>query len=270
MAGGHLTLLLQPAELIIIGGAAMGAFVASSTGYSLKQVLKNAPKVLGGSSASKDTYMQTLALLYGLFNKTKREGLISIEKDVEEPSNSPMFQAFPSVLKDKQVCDFIGDTMRTFLTTGNASELAELMDTDIESIHEELHASPSNIGRMADSLPGMGIVAAVLGVVVAMGMINEAPEVLGHHVGAALLGTFLGILLCYGIFGPIGAKLDNMMQERVLYFKCIREALLAAVHGLSPMAALEHGRRAIPPTLRPTFLEMEQTLKSQGGAAAPK
>ena len=260
---GQLELLWQPAEFIIIFGAAFGAFIASGTAYSLKLAIKNLPQIFSAKTPNKAIYMQTLALLYSLFTKMHREGIISIEKDIEDPLTSSLFQSFPIVAKDKLACYFIGDTMRTYLTTGNANELGSLMDTDLESIKEELHIPPHNIGRMAESLPGMGIVAAVLGVVLAMAKINEPPEVLGHYVGAALLGTFLGILLCYGFIGPIGAKMENMLIERAAYFKCIREAVMGALRGLSPMVALEYGRRSIPPTYRPTFTEMENTLKGR-------
>lgn len=269
MSGGSLLLLVQPYEFIIIFGAALGAFIASCTKYTFRQALKHLPQIFKEKNPTKETYMQTLALLYSLFNKMHREGIISIEKDIETPQESPLFQAYPEIAEDAQTCYFIGDTMRTYLTTGNADELGNLMNTDINSIHAELHVAPKNLERMAESLPGMGIVAAVLGVVLAMAKINEPPEVLGHHVGAALLGTFLGILLCYGIFGPIAAKMENMMLERIAYFKCIREALVAALRGLSPMVALEYGRRAIQPEFRPAFTDMETTLKNLNATPKP-
>ncbi|MDR2056124.1 MAG: flagellar motor stator protein MotA [Desulfovibrio sp.] len=259
--GGSLVLLWQPSELLIILGAAIGAFVVSSTGYSLGQVLRNLPRLFSPHSVDKQTYLQILSLLHTLFSKMHREGIISIEKDIEDPSNSAMFKSFPKVGGDAQMCNFIGDTMRTFLTTGKADDLGGLMDTDLHSIREELHIAPSSVSHMAESLPGFGIVAAVLGVVLTMSKLDAPPKELGESIGAALLGTFLGILFCYGFFGPIGAKLEALEMERSLYFRCVREAVMAALRGLSPMVALEYGRRSIPPKYRPTFAEMESTLK---------
>ncbi|MDR1242640.1 MAG: flagellar motor stator protein MotA [Deltaproteobacteria bacterium] len=261
LSGGNLLMIIQPNEFIIIFGAASGAFIASCTNNAFRTALKQLPQVLFPRNINKVTYMQTLSVLFALFSKMHREGIISIEKDIEDPKSSSIFSSSPTMSKDLLACYFIGDTLRTFLTTGKADELGELMDTDVESISEEMEIGPANIEKMAESLPGMGIVAAVLGVVLTMSYISEPPEVLGHHIGAALLGTFLGILLCYGIFGPIALKLSNIRAERITYFRCIRSAVMAAVHGLSPMIALEYGRRSIPPAFRPTFTEMESTLK---------
>lgn len=262
--GGVLALLWQPSELLIIGGAAVGSFIASGTRYSLGQSVKNIKQAFFPRAINKETYSQTLALLYSLFSKMHREGIISIEQDIENPDSSGLFQRFPLVAKDKQVCYFIGDTMRTYLTTGKADELGGLMDTDVESVHRELKIAPESIGHMADALPGMGIVAAVLGVVLTMSKLDSPPNELGGYIGAALLGTFLGILLCYGYVGPIAAKLENVEKERITYLTCVREAVLAALGGLSPMVALEYGRRSVPPQFRPTFPEMENSLKSAG------
>ncbi len=260
MVNGPFHVLMQPAELVIIFGAGFGAFVASNSSFTLKLCMKAMGHAFG-NGPSKAHYMEMLALLYGLFAKMQREGIISIEKDIEQPDSSPLFQRFPLMAKDKAACFFIGDTLRVYLTTGNAGELDKLMGVDMSTMHEEEMLPAHSIGHMAESMPGMGIVAAVLGVVVTMGMITEPPEVLGHHIGAALVGTFLGILLCYGIIGPFSAKLMALAEEQHLYFRAIREAVAAAVRGSSPIVALEYGRRAIPLSFRPTFLEMEQKLK---------
>ena len=253
-------ILLQPAELLIIFGAALGAFIASNSGFSLKLCSKGVKHVFG-NGPSKQIYLEMLRLLYGLFAKMQREGIISIEKDIEQPEQSSMFQSYPLIAKDKAACYFIGDTLRVYLTTGNAGELDKLMGVDMSTMHEEEMLPAHSISHMAESLPGMGIVAAVLGVVITMGHIDAEPKVLGEHIGAALIGTFLGILLCYGFVGPIGAKLETLAQERHLFYRAIREAVAAAVRGSSPIVALEYGRRAIPLTFRPSFLEMEQSLK---------
>ncbi|MDR2502961.1 MAG: flagellar motor stator protein MotA [Deltaproteobacteria bacterium] len=259
--GGVISLLWQPSEVLIILGAALGAFVVSGTSYSLSQVCQNIPRLFIPRAPNKQHYLQTLGLLYALFSKMHREGVVSIEKDIEDPAASSIFAAFPKISADMQMCHFISDTLRTYLTTGKADELDDLMDTDLHSLQEELHVAPSNISHMADSLPGFGIVAAVLGVVLTMSKLDAGAKVLGESIGAALLGTFLGILLCYGFFGPIAAKLENLKQERSMYFHCVREAVMAALRGLSPMIALEYGRRSIPPKFRPTFAEMESSLK---------
>lgn len=260
MTNGPFHTLMQPAEFVIIFGAAFGAFIASNSKFSLGLCVK----ALGHSFSngpSKNKYMEMLALLYGIFAKMQREGIISIEKDIEQPESSSLFQQYPLMAKDKASCFFIGDTLRVYLTTGNAGELDKLMGVDMSTMHEEEIIPAHAISHMADSLPGMGIVACVLGIVTTMGMITEPPEVLGHHIGAALVGTFLGILLCYGVIGPFGAKLTTLAEENHLFFRSIREAVAAAVRGSSPIVALEYGRRAIPLKYRPTFLEMEQKLK---------
>lgn len=260
--GGSLALLWQPSELVIILGAAIGAFMASSTRYSFRQCMSNIKQVFFPRSIGRETYAQTLVLLYSLFNKMHREGIISIEQDIERPENSPLFNAFPLVAEDIQVCHFIGDTMRTYLTTGKVDELGELMDADVKSIKEEMDVAPGKIGHMAESLPGMGIVAAVLGVVLTMSKLDSPPNELGGYIGAALLGTFLGILFCYGFVAPMSAKLESLEKERIIYLGSVREAVMAALRGLSPMVAMEYGRRSIPPEYRPTFPEMEETLKA--------
>ncbi|MDR2076362.1 MAG: flagellar motor stator protein MotA [Desulfovibrio sp.] len=261
MVNGPFHVLAQPAELLIIFGAGVGAFIASNSAFTLKLAVKS----LGHSfrnGPSKAQYMEMLALLYGLFAKMQREGIISVEKDIEQPDSSPLFQRFPLMAKDKAACFFIGDTLRIYLTTGNAGELDKLMGVDMSAMHEEELLPAHSVSHMAESMPGMGIVAAVLGVVVTMGMIGAPPAELGEHIGAALVGTFLGILLCYGVIGPFGAKMETLAEERHLFFRAIREAVAAAVRGSSPIVALEYGRRAIPLAFRPTFLEMEQKLKS--------
>ena len=260
MVNGPFEALLQPAELVIIFGAGLGAFIASNSSFTLKRSLKGLSHSFK-NGPSKAQYTEMLALLYGLFAKMQREGIISVEKDIEQPESSALFQRFPLMSKDKEACFFIGDTLRVYLTTGNAGELDKLMGVDMATMHEEEMMPAHSITHFAESLPGMGIVAAVMGVVVTMGMIDQPPEILGHHIGAALVGTFLGILLCYGIVGPFGAKMETLAEERHLFFRAIREAVAAAVRGSSPIVALEYGRRAIPLAFRPTFLEMEKTLK---------
>ncbi|MDL2272378.1 flagellar motor stator protein MotA [Desulfovibrio sp. OttesenSCG-928-I05] len=258
---GPVHMLLQPAEMIIIMGAAFGAFLISCTSFLLKLSIKGFLQAFSGKTPGKDDYLELLAVLNGLFSKMHREGVISIEKDIEQPESSPMFQRFPRIAKDKEVCAFIGDTLRIYLTTGNAGELDKLMHIDMEVMHEEKMLPIHTVTCAAESLPGMGIVAAVLGVVLTMGKINAPPDELGHAIGAALVGTFVGILMCYGVFAPISYKMGAIAAERDLFFRAVREAVAAAVRGSSPMVSMEFGRRAIPLSYRPTFQEMEQKLK---------
>jgi chemotaxis protein MotA len=261
MSGGNVMMLVHVSEIIIISGAGIGAFVAGCTGFTLKGALKGVVHAFSGHSAGKTEYLELLSLLFGLFSKMHREGVISIEKDIEQPESSSLFQRYPKIARDKAACYFIGDTLRVYLTTGGAGELEKLMSVDIESMHNEEMTPAHAFERMAESLPGMGIVAAVLGVVLTMSKINEGAEVLGHSIGAALVGTFVGILLCYGVFGPIAGKMITLAEERSFFFRVIQEAVAAAVRGSSPIIALEYGRRAIPRAFRPTFQEMEQACK---------
>lgn len=261
MEGGVLLMIWQPAEYVIILGSSIGAFCAASTGYSLKLSLNGIKKALLGKPITKNTYLEVLAVMHALFNKMYREGIVSIEKDIENPEASGIFQSHPLVAKDKTIGLFIGDTMRVLLSAGNPAELDKLMANDITVMHSEDSIPVHEIARAADSLPGMGIVAAVLGVTLAMSKINAPPEELGHAVAAALVGTFIGILFCYCFVGPISAKLENMARERKFFFTVVREAVGAAVRGSAPIIALEYGRRAIPYAFRPTFLEMEEKLR---------
>lgn len=261
MSGGTIGLLIHPSELIIIGGAAFGAFVAGCTAWALKISLKGFGHAIAGKTPGKTEYLELLAVLHDLFSKIHREGMISIEKDIENPKSSAIFQRYPSVGKNMTVCFFIGDTLRTFLTASDAGEADKLMGIDMHITREEEVIAGHTISHMAESLPGMGIVAAVLGIVLSMGKINEPPEVLGESVATALVGTFLGILLCYGVVGPFGAKIESQALEREFFLNAARQAVAAAVRGSTPMIAVEFGRRAIPPSFRPTFLEMEQSLK---------
>lgn len=262
MAQGNINILFQPAEIIIIIGAAFGAFFASQTKYSFSLILKNISHIFGDPNTTKTQYLEILSLLYSLFLKMNREGVISIENDIEKPESSTIFSRYPTIIKDSRTIAFIADTLRVYLTTGAPEDIDNLMESDMKVMHEEELLPAHSISHMAESLPGMGIVAAVLGVVITMGKINEPPEILGHHIGAALIGTFIGILFCYGFFGPMGSKLETSAEETHFYYNAIKEAVAAAIRGSTPMIAVEYGRRAIPHTFRPTFSEMEERLKA--------
>ena len=262
LSHGEWSVLFQPAEFIIILGCALGAFFGSQTKYTFGLIVKSVKHLFADPGSSKSRYLETLTLLYALFSKMHREGVISIESDVEKPESSPIFSKYPNVSKDTRLVNFIGDTLRVYLTTGDPADIDSLMDVDIDTMREEGLLPAHAVSHMAESLPGMGIVACVLGVVLAMGKINEPPEILGHYIGAALVGTFFGILCCYGLFGPMGAKLENFVSEEHFYYHSIKEAVAAAIRGSTPLIAVEYGRRAIPYPFRPNFAEMEEKLKN--------
>ncbi len=262
LSHGEWSVLFQPAEFIIILGCALGAFFGSQTKYTFGLIVKSLKHLFADPGSSKSRYLETLTLLYALFSKMHREGVISIESDVEKPESSPIFSKYPNVSKDTRLVNFIGDTLRVYLTTGDPADIDSLMDVDIDTMREEGLLPAHAVSHMAESLPGMGIVACVLGVVLAMGKINEPPEILGHYIGAALVGTFFGILCCYGLFGPMGAKLENFVSEEHFYYHSIKEAVAAAIRGSTPLIAVEYGRRAIPYPFRPNFPEMGEKLKN--------
>lgn len=262
MAKGDFLVLFQPAEYLIILGASLGAFFGSQTKYTFSLILKSLKHIFSDPGSSKNKYLETLALLYALFSKMHREGVISIEGDVEKPESSAIFSKYPSIARSSKTVNFIGDTLRVYLTTGDPADIDSLMTVDMVTMHEEEMLPAHAVTHMAESMPGMGIVACVLGVVLTMGKINEPPEVLGHYIAAALVGTFVGILFCYGVFGPMGAKLENHAHEEHFYYNAIKEAVAAAIRGSTPLIAVEYGRRAIPYPFRPTFAEMEERLKS--------
>lgn len=262
LAHGEWGVLFQPAEFIIILGCSLGAFFGSQTKYTFSLIVKSLKHLFADPGSNKSRYLETLALLYALFSKMHREGVISIESDVEKPEASPIFSKYPNVSKDTRIVNFIGDTLRVYLTTGDPADIDSLMDVDIATMREEGILPAHAVSHMAESMPGMGIVACVLGVVLAMGKINEPPEVLGHYIGAALVGTFFGILCCYGLFGPMGAKLENFVSEEHFYYHSIKEAVAAAIRGSTPLIAVEYGRRTIPYPFRPAFAEMEEKLKN--------
>ena len=262
LSHGEWAVLFQPAEFIIILGCGLGAFFGSQTKYTFGLIVKSLKHFFADPGSSKGRYLETLALLYALFSKMHREGVISIESDVEKPESSPIFSKYPNISKDSKVVNFIGDTLRVYLITGDPADIDSLMDVDINTMREEGILPAHAVSHMAESMPGMGIVACVLGVVLAMGKINEPPEILGHYIAAALVGTFFGILCCYGLFGPMGSKLENYVAEEHFYYHSVKVAVAAAIRGSTPLIAVEYGRRAIPYPFRPAFAEMEERLKS--------
>lgn len=261
---GNMHVLFQPIELMIIGGAALGAFLISATPRVLSIVLKSIGAVLAPKTQSKAKYVELLSLLFQLFSKIRKEGLVSIEADIETPAKSSIFAKFPSVLANHHLLSFICDNLKVIVSANvPAHELENLMDIEIETHHHEALVGSHAISKVADGLPALGIVAAVLGVVITMGKINEPPAVLGHSIGAALVGTFLGVLLSYGFVGPIATNLENQANEAGASFQVIKVALVAFVGGSAPQIAVEFGRRAVPDKEKPTFSELESAVRGK-------
>ncbi|MGV8074759.1 MAG: flagellar motor stator protein MotA [Syntrophobacteraceae bacterium] len=259
---GNLSVLFQPAELIIIFGAALGGFIIASPMKVMRSVLGSIGRLAVGKAYSRQDYEQVLLLLNEIFFKIRKEGLVSIESDIDDPEKSEIFMKYPAFIKNHHALSFLTDTLRTLTIMDiDAHELANLLDYEIDAHHEEALIPSHAIANLADGLPGLGIVAAVLGIVITMAHLNEPPEVLGHHVGAALVGTFLGVLLCYGFVGPMSKNLEYAASEDREYLNVLKVALLAFVNSPSPQIAVEFGRRVIPAELRPSFVELEQILK---------
>jgi chemotaxis protein MotA len=263
LAGGNPLLLLQPSEFIIIGGAALGSLIISSPSPILRLVTAGFKSFLGGKTPGKKEYEDLLMLLYELFIKARKNGLLSLENDVENPEESPIFNNYATIVKNHHLLNFIGDNLKVILTgVMQPHELENLMEVDMETVHKEEHLPINAIQKVADGLPAFGIVAAVMGVVVTMGIISEPPDVIGHHVGAALVGTFLGVLLAYGVIGPVASSLENQAILNNFTFKVVKEALVFFVNTPDPKAAIELARRAVPPYARPSFSDLEEKLKS--------
>ena len=266
MEHGNIKVLLQPAELVIIAGAAIGTVLVANPLHILKQIFAGVLGVFKGSKITKPFYLETLKMMYDLLGKARKEGLMSLESDVEEPGKSPIFSKYPKFLKDHHVRDFLCDTLRMAVTGSDPFDLDQLMELDMEVHHHEASQPITALSSMADSLPGLGIVAAVLGVVITMGALGGPPEEIGRKVAAALVGTFLGILLCYGLVGPLAANMSKTAEEERAYLGVLRVLVIAFLKGTAPIMAVEVGRRAIPGHLRPSFQEVEKTCRAGGGA----
>jgi chemotaxis protein MotA len=269
MEHGKLLVLMQPAELVIIGGSALGTLLVGNPLPVVIKIIKCVLGVLKPSPYSKAFYLDTIKMLSSLFQYARKNGLVKLEADVEEPEKSPVFSKHPSFLKNHHAVHFLCDTLRMSISGGvGPFELDTMMELDIEVHHHEALQPIGALSTMADALPGLGIVAAVLGVVITMGALGGPPEEIGHKVAAALVGTFLGILLCYGFCGPLGNYMTKQVEAEGQYYNCIRVATLAFARGNAPSLAVEFARRSIPHDLRPSFKEMEAACKGGGAAAA--
>lgn len=259
LEGGKILALYQPLELLIIGGAALGAMLISTPLPILKDMIKQLIAVVG-KGFSKQDYLDILVMMYEIFNIARRDGLIGLESHVEHPEESEIFKRYPKFLKNHHAVAFFSDTMRVVISGAvQPHDLDDLMESDIDAMYAEEMEPSESLNTMSDSLPGLGIVAAVLGIVITMASIDGPPEVIGHKVGAALVGTFLGILGCYGFVGPMARLLKHRTDENKQYLTCMKHALLSFHKGVAGVISVEFARRALQAEVRPTFLELEET-----------
>ena len=272
MEHGNIRVLVQPAEFVTIAGAAIGTLLVANPLHILKSIAGSLPAVLKGSKFTKAWYLDSLKMMYDLFGRARRDGLVALESDTDEPEKSTVFSKYPAFLKEHQLLYFVCDTMRLVASNAvEAFELDQMVELDMDVHHHGCTEPVSALTSMADSLPGLGIVAAVLGIVITMGALGGPPEEIGRKVAAALVGTFLGILLCYGLVGPLAANMAKSADDEHAYLYVLRVAMASFIKGTAPIMAVEVARRAIPGHVRPTFQELETYCRNRGdAAAAPK
>ena len=258
--GGHFEVLVQPFEALIILGAAMGAFVIGNTGPVLKQSMRIFGTLFKGPRYNKQAYVDLLGLQFTIFKLVQQKGVLALEEHIEHPDESRLFQAFPSFAKNHHAVEFMCDYLRMVtLGTRVPHEMEALMDEELETHHQESSRIVSAIQALADGTPALGIVAAVLGVIHTMGSISEPPEVLGHMIGGALVGTFLGVFCAYGFFGPMAQSLRNIYDAEAKYMLSIKVGLLAHISGHPPAMAIEFARKMLMSEVRPTFAEIDES-----------
>lgn len=264
LAGGHLAALLQPIELLMIAGAGAGSFLVGNSSKTIKATWKALPSIFKGAKYTKDHYMELMALLYELLGKIRKEGLMAIENDIENTNESPLFAKYPIVMANHHVIEFMADYLRIMLSGNlNAMEIENLMDVEIETHHHEAMVPSHVLAKLGDALPAFGIVAAVMGVIHTMGSVGIPPAELGLLIAAALVGTFLGILLAYGFVGPLATLLEQKAEESSKMFQTVKVTLLANLNGYAPAMAVEFGRKVLNSTERPSFIELEEHVKQK-------
>jgi chemotaxis protein MotA len=264
--GGNMGPIMKalPWEMTMIFGATLGAFLVNNQMPIVKGTVAGALACFKSGKYTKARYMELLALLYDVLQKARKEGLMSIEKDVEDPDNSPLFQKYPTVGKDHHVTEFVTDYLRMMVSGNlNAHEIESLMDSEIETHHHEAHGPVAAMQRVAGGLPAFGIVAAVLGVIKTMGSVGQPPAVLGAMIGSALVGTFLGILAAYAFAEPLAGLMEQKVEESGKELQCIKTTLLASMQGYAPQVAIEFGRKVLLSTTRPSFGELESHVKGK-------
>jgi len=268
MAGGHLEVLIQPSEFIVIGGAAVGSLLISTPPKVLTALVGQIKGALGSGLVKKD-YIDLLSMLYQIFKLVQQSGVMALESHFEDPSKSPLLGRYPKFLARHEAVDFLADSAKVIIVGGIAAhDLEALMDEDLKVHHDDAVKPAATLNKVGDALPGLGIVAAVLGVVITMGHIDAPPAEIGHHVGAALVGTFLGILMSYGFVAPLASNLEGRVNEDQYYYLCVKAGLLAVYKGHPPAIAVEFARRVLPHDVRPTFNETEKFCRAAASGKA--
>jgi chemotaxis protein MotA len=262
--GGNLAVLWQPTEILIIFGAALGSFIIANPMHTVKEVFQGILRQLTGHPFNKSYYMDLLSLLYEIFDKSRKQGVMAIEEDVDNPESSQIFTRYPAIMKSKALLAFITDYLR-IISSGNMAthELEGMMESEIESRRHELEEPSHAVNKIADALPGLGIVAAVLGIVITMNFLSEGPERIGLSVAAALVGTFLGIFMGYGFVGPLSIAMEHAAKYELKAYDCVKSSIVATVSGQAPQMAIEFGRKALPTDKRPEFQELNDHVRSK-------
>ncbi len=264
MEGGAIGILNQPVEFLIIGGAGIGALAVGTPIKVLTAILKNLKAAIGGNGYTKADYMELFAMLYEVFSVMRKSGEMALEKDVDDPANSEIFKKYPRFIGNHAAKSMFLDSLRLVISgSANADELSHLMDEEIATHEEEGRLPAGVLAKTADAFPGLGIVAAVLGVIIAMGAMDQGPEILGHKIAVALVGTFVGILVCYGILQPLVQKMEILLAEEAKYLECIKTGILAYLHGAAPIIAVEYARRVVFSTERPSAQELEDACRGK-------
>lgn len=267
LQGGHFGILFQPLELLIIGGAAVGAFITANDGHTIRATVKALPKlVVNSQKHDKALYMELLALLYVLLSKGRKDGMMALESDVDDPRNSAVFAPYTMILKDARVLEFLTDYLRLIVGGHtDAFEISELMEHELETYKHEAEVPAHSLTRVGDALPALGIVAAVLGVVHALGSADLPPAEMGQLIAAAMVGTFLGILLAYGFISPLATLIEHKVAESLKAYECIKVTLMASLNGCAPQLAVEFGRKVLFSSNRPSFIELEAHVRGVKG-----
>lgn len=261
--GGPIGILMQPFELIVIGGSGVFGVIIGNPGYILKGIVPSLIGAIKGSGIDKKTYMDMLGLMASIFDTMRKEGVLGIEADLADPHKSARFNKYPKAAHNHHLMDTFTGALRLFVDgVVNAFDLERLLDAELETHHEEAAIYPALIQKLADSFPGLGIVAAVLGIIITMQFLDSPPTVIGHHVAAALVGTMLGILLAYGYFGPLACKMEHNVREEGAILKCVKAGMVSFAGGSPPQVALEFARKSIPPAMRPTAEELDELIKN--------
>lgn len=270
LSGGSLGPLYQPTEFLMIGGAGIGAFIAANNGKAIRATLSAVSRFRRSTKYDKALYMELMALMYTLLSKARREGMLALERDIDDPDQSAVFSQFPRLVSDPMIINFITDYLRLLISSAmQTHELDELMLHEIEEFEHETHLPSDALYKVSDALPAFGIVAAVMGVVKALSSVDVGPDLMGQMIAHALVGTFLGIYLAYGVVAPLASRIDRQAAESVKMLQCIRVTLLASLQGMPPQLAVEFGRKALHTSERPSALELESYVRGSAGGSAP-